>query len=221
MTGKLVTALALGAALLSANPAAAATCKKDADCKGGEVCQTGKCVKATAAAPAAAPASPASTSSTAAAGVTAPRIAWGGIGFYNVGISVDTPFGTVSGSSGAFGINAGALMNVAALSPDVPLAAWGNVGLVFPSGGTFFPITAGVAARYDKLPVTLLGGLGFTIMPHSGSGTTPLGLAIQTMGFLPIPQVHPNFSGNVQIAYHILSSGFSLFTLTFGGGWAF
>src|SRR5438045_8528170 len=94
MTGKLVTAMALGAALLSANPAAAATCKKDADCKGGEVCQTGRCVKATAAAPAAAPAS--SSSSTAAAGVTAPRIAWGGLGVYDVGLSVATPCGRVS-----------------------------------------------------------------------------------------------------------------------------
>ena len=82
MTGKLVTALALGAALLSANPAAAATCKKDADCKGGEVCHTGKCVKATAAAPAATTTPPATTTSSTGA-VNTGRLAWGGIGFYD------------------------------------------------------------------------------------------------------------------------------------------
>ncbi|HUJ29182.1 MAG TPA: hypothetical protein VLW85_24350 [Myxococcales bacterium] len=176
---------------------------------------------APAPAPAATPA-PASTSSSTGA-VNTGRIAWGNIGLYDIGISVDVPgFGSVSSSSSYFGINAGAAMNILPLAPDLPLAVWANVAISFASGGQFFPLTAGAAVRYDKLPVQLFGGLGFTIMPNTSSGSpTPVGLAIQLMGLYPLPMVNPNLSADLQIAYHILNDNFSLWTFTIGGAWAF
>ena len=174
-------------------------------------------------APAPAPAtSPSSTTSSSGA-VNTGRIAWGNIGLYDIGQSVDVPgFGTVSGSSSYFGINVGAAVNVMPLAPDVPLALWGNAAISFGSGGQFFPLTVGAAVRYDKLPVQLLGGLGFTLMPVTVTGApTPVGLAIQLAGFYPLPQVNPNLSADLQIAYHILNNGFSLFTFTVGVGYAF
>ncbi len=215
MIGKLVSALAVCGALAATSPAHAASCKKDSDCASGQACTAGKCA-AKAAAPAPAPAAaPAS-----GAAVNTGRIAWGGIGYYNVTVSVNTAFGNFSASNGAFGINAGGAINLLQLTPDLPLAAWANLGIAFPSGGTFWPITGGAAVRYDKLPVQLLGGLGLTVMPASGGGPTAVGLAIQAMGFLPLPQVHPNFSAVAAIAYHILNQSESLFTFTVGGGWA-
>lgn len=215
MNFKLVCAMALGAALLATGPAQAAKCTKDTDCSVGQVCSLGTCK--------------ARSSSDTARGTAASsnaRIAWGDIGYYNVTVTqtITTPFGTFSGSgsSGAFGINAGTAVNVTSLSADVPLALWGNVAIAFPSGGTFFPLTAGAAVRYDKLPVGLLGGLGLTIMPNSGGGgTTPVGIAFQGMGFLPLPQVSPNFSANLQLSYHLLSSSYSLFAFTVGGSFTY
>lgn len=138
------------------------------------------------------------------------RIVWGGIGFYDF----------TSSGTGAFGINAGGAVNVAALSPDVPLAVWGNIGIVFPTGATAFPLTAGVAVRYDKLPVQLLGGAGLTVMPLTGGTSAGVGLALQSIALLPLPQVSPNFSLQGQLGFHILSNSLSLFNLTFGAGWA-
>lgn len=210
MNLKLFCAMALGAALLWGAPAQAAKCTKDSDCSVGQVCSLGTCKARSSS-------SSLSSSSNADGAMGAPRIAWGNIGYYNVSQSVNTPFGSVSGSSGAFGINVGTALNVYQITPDVPLAIWGNAAIAFPTGGTVFPLTAGAAVRYDKLPVGLLGGVGFTLMPNSFNGApTPVGVALQAMGFLPIPQVMPNFGGNVQIAYHILNNGFDLFTLTFG-----
>lgn len=236
MNGKLVSALAVCAALAATSPAHAASCKKDSDCASGQVCAAGKCTaKAAAPAPASAAAKAAAPAPAPAAAKAAPapapaaasgaavntgRIAWGGIGYYNVTVSFNTAFGNFSASNGAFGINAGGAINLLQLAPDLPLAAWANLGIAFPSGGTFWPITGGAAVRYDKLPVQLLGGLGLTVMPASGGGPTAVGLAIQAMGFLPLPQVHSNFSAVAAIAYHILNQGESLFTFTVGGGWA-
>jgi Cys-rich repeat protein len=215
MIGKLVSALAVCAALAATSPAHAASCKKDSDCASGQVCAAGKCT-AKAAAPAPAPAAaPAS-----GAAVNTGRIAWGGIGYYNVTVTVNTALGNFSSSTGAFGIHAGGAINLLQLTPDLPLAAWANLGIAFPSGGTFWPITGGAAVRYDKLPVQLLGGLGLTVMPASGNSPTAVGLAIQAMGFLPLPQVNSNLSAVAAIAYHILNQGESLFTFTVGGGWA-
>jgi opacity protein-like surface antigen len=170
---------------------------------------------------AAKPAAPAPAPAPAPAAVSNARIAWGGIGYYNLSQSVNTAFGSFSSSTGAFGLNVGGAINVVQLGTDVPLAIWGNAGLGVPSGGTFWPLTAGAAARFDKLPVQLLGGLGLTIMPVSGGGPTGVGLAIQAMGFYPLPQLNPNLSVQAQIGVHILSNSYTLFTLTTGAGWSF
>ena len=205
--------MALGLALLTTGPAQAAKCTRDSDCSVGQVCSLGTCKARSAG----------RTSSSASAGGA--RIAWGDIGFYNVGVGVNTPFfGNQTVTNGAFGLGVGTAVNVSQLSPEVPVAIWGNAALAFPSGGTVFPLTAGAAIRYDQLPVGLLAGLGLTLMPHSYSGTAssaPVGLAIQGRGFLPLPQVTPNFAATAGIAYHILTSSFSLFTLTFGGAFTY
>ena len=152
------------AAALAAGSAGAAKCKTDKDCSAGLVCQSGTCVAKSAAAP---PASTApATTTTPQGGVNTGRVAWGQIGLYDIGFSVTVPgFGTVSSSSGYFGLNAGAAVNVMQLAPDLPLAAWAQAAIILASGGSYFPLNAGAAVRYDKLPVQILGGLGFTLMP--------------------------------------------------------
>jgi len=218
MNLKLLCAMALGAALLLSSPAQAAKCTKDSDCSVGQVCSLGTCKARSSS-------SSLSSGSSTSGTLNAPRIAWGNIGYYNVGVGVDVPFfGTVTGTTGAFGINVGTAVNVMQLSPDVPLAVWGNAAIAFPSGGTVFPLTAGAAVRYDKLPVGLLGGLGITLEPNSFNGaasSAPIGLAIQGMGFLPLPQVMQNLSADLGIGYHFLTSGFSLFTFTAGAAIAY
>ncbi len=187
---------ALSAALLGlflAAPASAAPTKSSAK----------------AAKTAAAPASPAAPAATAK---PAQILTWANLGIYDVGVS--TPFGSVSDAH--FGIGAGAALNVAQLSPDVPLAAFANVAIAFASGGQFFPLTAGLAARYDKLPVHLLGGLGLTLMPNSGGGDTGVGAGILLMGLVPLAQVDPRLSVQGQIQYHLMNH--SLWVLEFVAG---
>jgi hypothetical protein len=131
------------------------------------------------------------------------RFGWAGIGYYN------------AASTGFFGFNIGAALDVLPLTPELPLSVFGNVALAF-SSDVLFPLTAGAAVHYDKLPVLLLGGVGFTIMPHSGAGGTPVGLALLGMASYPLPQIRPGVSGMAQIQYHILDDGFSLFVIDVG-----
>ena len=163
-------------------------------------------------------AKPAPAAAPASAAPPARMLGWANLGIYDVRFS--TPFGTVS--DGEFGIGAGGAMNLAQLSPDVPLAGFVNAAISFASGGQFFPLTAGAAVRYDKLPVQLLGGLGFTLMPNSGGANTGVGLQFPLlMGLYPLPQITPNLSAQVQFAYNFLNNGLSLLQFTFGGGYAF
>ena len=211
-------AVVFAAGLLAAGPARAA-CKKDADCASGQVCQLGTCVAKSTAAPA--PAAPAADTGAPAAGKPIQHLAWGGVGLYSISESVDTPLGTFSSSTTNFGFNGGAAVNLVPLTPDLPLAVFGNVALTFGSDFSAFPITGGAAVHYDKLPVQLLGGLGFTLMPHTGGGNTPLGLGILLMGLYPLPQVAPNVSAQAQVQYHIMNDGFSLLVFDIGAGYTF
>lgn len=219
MTWKFVCALTLGAALLAGAPAQAASCKKDSDCSSGQVCSSGTCVKR--ASRAASDAARSATDESTAGTKRTPYIAWGGLGLYNVGVSVDiAPGVSVSGSSTYFGFHAGGAANLVNLTPDLPLVGWGDIALTLGSD-LFFPLAVGAGVRYDKAgPVQLLGGLGFALMPHTGGGTTPLGLRIMGMLLYPLPQVHKNLSAQTQLSYDILSNGFHLFTFTVGVGWA-
>ena len=221
MNWKFVSALSVGAALLASVPAQAASCKKDADCSSGQVCSAGTCVKkaSRAASDAASAVSP--TDSSTAGTKRTPYIGWGGLGLYNVGVSVDVPgFGTVSGSTTYFGFHAGGAANLLQLTPDLPLVGWGDVALTLGSD-LFFPLAAGAGVRYDKAgPVQLLGGVGLAFLPHTGGGSNPIGVRLMGMVLYPLPQVHPNLSGQLQLSYDILSDGFHLFTFTVGAGWA-
>ena len=198
---------ALSAAFFFATPASAAPKAKPAASKA-----------ATAAAPAAQRA-PATSSATGTVKPAA-TIGWANIGIYDVRISVDTGFGTFSSSDAEFGIGAGFATNVAQLSPDVPLAVFGNAAISFASGGQFFPLTGGVAARYDKLPVQLLGGIGLTLMPNSAGSDTGIGAGILLMGLYPLQQVDPRLSVQGQIQFHLLNHSMSLLEFLIGVGYA-
>lgn len=146
-----------------------------------------------------------------------PYFGWGGVGLYNIGISVCDGGFCASGSTTEFGFNAGGAYDILPLTPDLPLSIVANVGLAFGSFGVTIPITAGAAVHYDKLPVQLLGGLGFTIMPNTGTNApTPLGLGILLMGSYPLPQIKPGVSAMAQFQYHFLSDGFSLLVFDVG-----
>ena len=221
MTWKFVAAMTLGAALLAGSPAQAASCKKDSDCSSGQVCSSGTCVKRASRAASDAAKSVAPTDDSMAGTKRTPYIGWGGIGLYNVGVSVDTPFGTVSGSSTYFGFHAGGAANLLSLTPDLPLVGWADAALTLGSD-LFFPLAAGAGVRYDKAgPVQLLGGLGFVLLPHTGGGpSAPLGLRILGMVLYPLPQVHKNLSAQLQLSYDFLTDGFHMFAFTVGVGWA-
>jgi hypothetical protein len=158
------------------------------------------------------------SSSGAAYGTSAPprRFGWAGVGIYHVSRSVDVPgFGSVSGSSTYLGVNAGAALDIFNVAPDLPLSVFGNAALAFGSD-LFVPLTAGAAVHYDRLPISLLGGLGLTVMPNSAGAGTPIGLGIIGMASYPLPQVRPGLAAMAQLQYHFLSDGFSLFVFDVG-----
>jgi hypothetical protein len=136
------------------------------------------------------------------------RFGWAGVGFYD------------ADGNGFFGFNAGGALDVVSAAPDLPLSVFGNVGLAF---GNFviLPITVGVALHYDRLPVSLLGGLGLTLVPHTGDGGTPIGVGIIGMASYPLPQVRPGLSAMAQFQYHFLDDGFSLFVFDVGASMGF
>jgi hypothetical protein len=146
------------------------------------------------------------------AGTKHPLFGWAGIGLYSLSVSQNG----VSATDTDFGINLGAAYDLVAITPDLPLSVWANIALAFASDYTIFPITLGAAVHYDKLPVQLLGGLGFTIMPHSGSGSTPVGLAILLHAAYPLPQIKPGISAYAQFQYHFLDDGFDLLVFDIG-----
>jgi hypothetical protein len=145
----------------------------------------------------------------------AARFGWAGIGVYDV--RFNTPFGTVSDAE--FGLNVGGAMTVAPLSPEVSLMGFGNIAMSFATGGQFFPITAGVAARFEKLPVQVLGGIGATMMLNSVSTDTGFGAGLLLMGIYPLPQVDPRLSAQAQIQYHLLTHSLSLLVFTIGAAY--
>ncbi len=143
-------------------------------------------------------------------------LGWANLGIYDVRFS--TPIGTFSDAE--FGIGAGGAMNLAQLAPDVPLAGFVNAAISFASGGQFFPLTAGAAVRYDKLPVELLGGLGLTLMPNSAGQNTGVGAGLLLMGLYPLTQVDPRLSVQGQFQFHLLTNSLSLLEFVIGAGYS-
>jgi hypothetical protein len=219
MNWKLISSVTLGAALLAASPARAASCKKDVDCGSGQTCSKGICVSKAAnnaARSAGRTASDAAdrvgpTSDANAGTKRSAYIGWAGLGFYSIS------------GTGAFALHAGGAVNLLPLAPDLPLIGWADVGIGFASGGTVFPLKLGAGVRYDRAgPFQLLGGAAFTVMPTSVSGaSTPVGISLMGMALYPLPQLNPNLSAQAQIGYDILSEGASTFEFTVGVGWAF
>ena len=211
MNWKSISAVTLGAALFASAAAEAASCEKDADCSSGQVCSNGTCVKRASRAASDAASSVAPTESLIAGTKRTPYIGWGGIGFYNV---------SAGNSSGAFGLHAGGAVSLISLTPELPLIAWGDVALGFPTGGTIFPIKLGAGVRYDRAgPFQLLGGAGFALLPHTGAGTTPVGLRLMGMVLYPLPMLDRNLTAQGQISYDLLSESSHLFAVTLGIGY--
>ena len=141
-----------------------------------------------------------------------PYIGWGGLGLYDV-IS--------GGSSVYFGFHAGGAVSLVQLTRDLPLIGWGDFALTIGSD-LFFPLAAGVGVRYDKAgPLQLLGGVGFAVLPHTGGGTTPVGVRLMGTALYPLPKVNRNLSAQTQISFDILSDSVSLFAWTVGVGYGF
>ena len=212
MTWKSISAVMLGAALFAGAPVEAASCKKDADCSSGQVCSNGTCVKRASRVASDTAETVAPTDSLTAGTKRTPYIGWGGIGFYNVGVS--------GGSQTYFGFQAGAAASLNNLTPELPLIGWGEMALTLGSD-LFFPLAVGAGVRYDRAgPVQLLGGLGFALLPTTASFSTQAGIRIMGMVLYPLPQLHPNLSAQAQISYDILGNSFHMFRFTVGAGWA-
>ena len=205
------SASALAASCLLATAVHAAAPKES---KARPPSKTATAAPAASSAPATRPAPAATTPIVAAA--PSSRLGWANLGIYDLRYS---GFGFTY-SEADFGFGAGGALNVAQLSPDVPLAVFANVGLGFGGGGLFLPLTGGVAVRYDKLPVQLLGGLGLTIMPTTGGLSTGVGAGLLLMGLYPLPTVDPRLSAQAQIQYHLMSNSLSLFEFVVGVGYA-
>jgi hypothetical protein len=137
-----------------------------------------------------------------------PYIGWAGLGFYDI-----------SGSA-YFGLHLGGSVNLVQLTNDLPLIGWGDFGLAFGSE-TAFPLSAGVGVRYDKAgPVQLLGGVGFAVLPHTGGGSTPVGVRLMGTLLYPLPKVSKNLSAQTQLSFDILSESTTMFAWTVGVGYA-
>jgi hypothetical protein len=218
MNWKLISSVTLGAALLAATPARAASCKKDVDCGSSETCSRGICVSKAANRAARSAGRTASdagdtvgpTSDANAGTKRSAYIGWAGLGLY----SVD---GTAT-----FALHAGGAVNLLPLAPDLPLIGWADVGVGI-AGAVVFPLKLGAGVRYDRAgPVQLLGGAAFTVMPTTVSGaSTPVGISLMGMVLYPLPRLNPNLSAQAQIGYDILSANGGTFELTVGVGWAF
>src|SRR5919201_1997706 len=196
MNCKLVSAATLGAALLAGAAAQAASCKRDSDCPEGQVCSAGTCRRR-----------PAEAGEIAAGTKRTPYIAWGGLGIYNV------PANTY------FGFHVGAAANLIHLTPELPVIGWADAALTIGSD-LFFPLAAGAGVRYDTVgPLQVLAGAGFALLPHTGAGTTPVGLRLMGTVLYPLPMLDRNLSAQGQISYDFLSESSHLFAVTVGIGY--
>lgn len=208
MTWKFVSAVTLGAALLASAPTQAASCKKDSDCSSGQVCSSsGTCVKRASRAASDAAKSVAPTDDTMAGTKRTAYIGWGGLGLYEIGTAY-------------FGVHAGGAANLIQLTPDLPLIGWADIAFGFASD-PFFPIAVGAGVRYDKAgPVQILGGAGFAFLPHTGAGSTPVGVRLMGTVLYPLPQLNRNLSAQAQLSYDILTQSSHVFAFTVGAGYA-
>ena len=144
------------------------------------------------------------------------RFGWATAGIYDFGVSING----FSASSAYFGISAGGAFDLVQLVPDLQLSIFGNVATAF--GSVFLlPLTAGAAIHYDALPVMLFGGLGFTVIPHTGDGPTPIGVGLFLMASYPVPQIAPNLSFLAQFQYHFLNNSEYLLVFDVGASLGF
>jgi hypothetical protein len=154
---------------------------------------------------------PARSSTAMAGGRFHPVQVWGGIGYYNTGVSV----GGVSGSTGQFGLNAGASYAFP-LNPDVSWLGFGNAALAF-GDVTSFPITVGGGVRGEHVgPIQLSGLAGFTLAPISGGNGSKAGLALGAQANYPTPQLTPGVGVQAAFMYHILTDSYSIWTINAG-----
>jgi hypothetical protein len=158
---------------------------------------------------------PARSSTATSGGRWHPVQVWGGIGYYNTGVSACFAGVCASGSTGQFGFNGGGSYAVP-INPDVSWLGFGNVALAF-GDVTSFPITVGAGVRGEHIgPVQLSGLAGFTLAPISGGNGTKIGLALGAQGNYPTPQLLPGLGIQAAFMYHILTDSYSIWTLNAG-----
>jgi hypothetical protein len=155
------------------------------------------------------------SSSTAISSRYHPVQVWGGIGYYNTGLSQCFGAFCATDSRGQFGFNGGGSYAVP-INPDVSWLGFGNIALAF-GDVTSFPITVGGGIRGEHLgPVQLSGLAGLSLVPISGGAGTKVGLALGPQVNLPIPQVMPRLGVQAAFMYHVLTDSFHLWTLNAG-----
>jgi hypothetical protein len=158
---------------------------------------------------------PARSSTAMAGGRWHPVQVWGGIGYYNTGVSRCAGALCATGSTGQFGLNAGASY-ATPVNPDLSWLGFGNVALAF-GDVTSFPITVGGGVRGEHIgPVQLSGLAGFTLAPISGGYGTKIGLALGAQANYPMAQLMPGVGIQAAFMYHILTDSFSIWTLNAG-----
>jgi len=155
------------------------------------------------------------TSSTAISSRYHPVQVWGGIGYYNTGVSQCFGAFCQSASTGQFGFNGGGSYAVP-INPDVSWLGFGNIAFAF-GDVTTVPITFGGGIRGEHIgPIQLSGLAGLSIVPISNGFGTKVGLELGAQANFPIPQVMPRLGVQAAIMYHILTDSFHVFTFNAG-----
>ena len=130
--------------------------------------------------------------------------------------------GEGGGYGSFFAVRGGLQWGFVSVADGFSLNGYAEVGLGICCGYLFVPLEAGATVSYDKLPVKIFAGLGFTAIPNTVSGaSTPLGVDIMTMGVYPLPIVAKGFSAQVELGVYAVSGGWASFHSNFGVGYSF
>jgi len=167
------------------------------------------------------------SSSTTFDGSPAPsfsRFGWGGIGIGGSRYTFDDGFGfSASSTDTTFDINLGVAVGFLPITSGLSLDVWGSLSANIGSY-VYFPISVGVGVVYDRLPIQLFGGLGFSLVPNTVPSElvgTAVGADIILMGIYPLPKVLPHLGGYAQLQFDILDDHLFIWSLSLGAAYQF
>jgi hypothetical protein len=156
------------------------------------------------------------------------RFLWFNIGYYGAHHS-NAPcgsFSTCSGIDHAVGLNIGAAFAVARLGEGFHFSVFANFAGAF-GDLDYYPLTVGAGFAYDRLPLHLFGGAGFTVAPHTTgytadeSNNVAVGADVFLMALYPLPDVARHFGVQSQLQFNFLSQGFFIWSLSLGFAYSF